>query len=66
MYTTKNMQVRFAYSGDPMAKLVHGVNNNFLLGNFGKMQFIDAESGRKEADSEYDAFRIELHYKSEH
>lgn len=44
--------------------MVHGVNNNFLLGDFGKMSFFDAESG--EGAVEYDAFRIELHYQSEH
>ena len=44
--------------------LVEAINNNFLLGNFGKAIFFDAESGRE--NTEYRAYRIEMHYQSEH
>jgi len=58
------MQVKFEYEGDPLVMLVEGINNNFLLGNFGKMIYFDAESGRQ--NTEYKAFKIEMHYQSEH
>ncbi len=64
MYTTKNIQVRFFYTGDEAAQLVRGPNNNYLVGNFGKLKFTDLEdSGEPKM---YTAFRIEMHFISEH
>ena len=43
---------------------MRGPNNNYLVGNFGKLKFTDLEDAGE--PKIYTAFRIEMHFASEH
>jgi len=58
------MQVKFNFQGDQYTYLVKGVNQNYLMGNFGKTTLVDYENHKNPL--EYHAFRIEIHFESEH